>query len=199
MSNDRLGYEKWIEDHDVCAVNGFTRRAFDEIFEKVPLCEQSLMRPDEEIVMLSDLRSTMNNILLKYNVLFENDRKSLAEFVCINRSCEISANDYQIMALETLNKTLSKEQVLMNGVLGMTGESGECADLIKKHLFQGHDLDNEHMMRELGDVLWYVAITANTLGYSLNDVMRANVFKLQSRYPNGFESEKSLDRKDGDV
>ena len=87
----------------------------------------------------------------------------------------------------------------MNGVLGMTGESGECADLIKKHLFQGHDLDNEHMMKELGDVLWYVAITANALGYSLNDVMRANVFKLQNRYPNGFESEKSLDRKDGDV
>ena len=89
--------------------------------------------------------------------------------------------------------------LLMNGVMGLCGESGECVDIVKKHLFQKHDLDKEHLAKELGDVAWYLAVTAEAIGYDLNTILQMNVKKLRDRYPNGFESERSKHRKEGDV
>lgn len=80
--------------------------------------------------------------------------------------------------------------------LGLTGESGEFADLLKKHLGHGHPLDKDKALKELGDVLWYVARLADELDASLSDVATANVEKLRVRYPDGFSTAASLTRAD---
>jgi NTP pyrophosphatase (non-canonical NTP hydrolase) len=84
--------------------------------------------------------------------------------------------------------------MLVNGVIGLGGESGECLDIVKKHLFQGHELDKAHLAEELGDCAWYLAISAHAIGYDLETVLQNNVDKLKQRYPDGFDTERSLHR-----
>ena len=86
------------------------------------------------------------------------------------------------------------EVLLLNGVMGLNGEAGEVIDIVKKHLFQGHKLDKEHLKEELGDVAWYLAIACSGAGLTLEEVMEENIKKLSKRYPNGFESQKSINR-----
>ena len=108
----------------------------------------------------------------------------------------MKANDYQKQALRTLNPSLSKSEVLINGVMGLCGESGEVIDLVKKHLAQGHELNREKLAKELGDVAWYLAETAYALDYDLESIFQMNLDKLAKRYPDGFEKEKSMNRND---
>lgn len=108
-------------------------------------------------------------------------------------------NEYQGLAMRTSNKDLSKEEHLLNGVLGLVGESGEIADLMKKHLYQGHPLDIEHVAKELGDCLWYVAETATAIGVDMETIMKMNIEKLKKRYPDGFDTERSQHREAGDI
>ena len=79
-------------------------------------------------------------------------------------------------------------------VLGLAGESGEVVDLIKKWAFHGHSLPTHKMREELGDVLWYLSDICSLLGYSLEAIARQNIAKLQRRYPDGFSSERSINR-----
>lgn len=111
----------------------------------------------------------------------------------------MTINEYQKAALRTASCMNEEYPMMLNGVMGLAGESGECVDIMKKHLFQGHELDREHMAKELGDVAWYLAVTADCIGYDLEKVMQMNVDKLKKRYPNGFEAEKSVHRADGDI
>lgn len=106
----------------------------------------------------------------------------------------MTANEYQMEALRTAGKA-----DIVNGVLGLCGESGECADMIKKHKFQGHELDTIHLAKELGDVAWYLAVSAYAIGYDLESIMKMNVEKLRKRYPNGFSTNLSQNREEGDV
>lgn len=108
-------------------------------------------------------------------------------------------NEYQNLAMRTKNAALSTEYQLINGALGLAGESGEIADMIKKHLMQGHPLDIEHIAKELGDVCWYIAETATAIGYDMETIMQMNIDKLKKRYPDGFDSERSQHREKGDV
>ena len=108
-------------------------------------------------------------------------------------------NEYQQAALVTENKETAQHLRIVNGVLGLVGESGECADMIKKHVFQGHELDNEHLAKELGDICWYIAIAADAIGYNLETIMQMNVDKLRKRYPEGFDVDKSLNRAENDI
>ena len=105
-------------------------------------------------------------------------------------------NEYQKLAMTTLNPELSEKDVLINGVMGLCGESGEAIDIVKKHLAQGHPLDKEALAKELGDICWYVAETAQVLGYDLETIMTMNIEKLKKRYPEGFKSEDSINRTD---
>ena len=77
---------------------------------------------------------------------------------------------------------------------GLTGEAGEVAELIKKHLYHATPLDQDALVKELGDCLWYVAAFANVLGLSLDDVAERNIEKLRRRYPEGFDTERSRNR-----
>ena len=106
----------------------------------------------------------------------------------------MEANEYQKLAMTTLNKDLSKKDVLINAVMGLCGESGEVIDIVKKHLAQGHELDREKIIKELGDVAWYMAEIAKVLDVELEDVLVQNIEKLKKRYPEGFSTEKSVNR-----
>lgn len=106
----------------------------------------------------------------------------------------MKANEYQEKALRTLNPKLDKKDVLINGVMGLCGESGEVIDLVKKHLAQGHELDKEKLAKELGDVAWYLAETAYAIGYDLETIFKMNIDKLEKRYPEGFDEKKSIYR-----
>ena len=108
----------------------------------------------------------------------------------------MTANEYQKLAMTTLNPKLSKQDVLLNGVMGLCGEAGETIDLVKKHLHQGHPLDREKLIKELGDVAWYLAETAWALDVPLEEVLEGNIQKLRSRYPEGFATERSLCREE---
>lgn len=111
----------------------------------------------------------------------------------------MKVNDYQKAALRTASNMNEQYPRILNGVLGLAGESGECVDIVKKYLFHGHELDKEHIAKELGDVAWYLAIAANAIGYDLETILQMNVDKLMKRYPDGFDSEKSIHRKEGDI
>lgn len=100
---------------------------------------------------------------------------------------------YQRGAQRTAS-TVDALDKLVNGALGLAGEGGEVADLIKKHLFQGHELDREKLVDELGDVLWYIAELAAGLGVTLDEIARHNIDKLWRRYPAGFDSVRSRER-----
>ncbi len=106
----------------------------------------------------------------------------------------MTINEYQKLAMTTLNKDLNKKDILINGVMGLCGESGEAIDIVKKHLAQGHELDREHLIKELGDIAWYLAETATALDVTLEEVLSGNIEKLKKRYPQGFDKERSVQR-----
>ena len=110
----------------------------------------------------------------------------------------MSPNEYQRLALRTASDESMKDP-LLNGLLGLGGETGECQDLYKKHRFQSHELDKAKMAKELGDVSWYLALTAYAIGYNLEDIFKMNIEKLRTRYPDGFNADHSLHRQPGDI
>ena len=101
--------------------------------------------------------------------------------------------------MATLNPALDKKDALINGVMGLCGESGEAIDIVKKWLMQGHELDKKHLVRELGDVAWYLAEAATVLDVPLEAVFQGNLDKLRRRFPNGFDTGASVNRKEGDL
>lgn len=108
-------------------------------------------------------------------------------------------DEYQNEAMRTAPSFSDASENLLNGLMGLCGESGECMDILKKTRFQGHSMDVEHMAKELGDVAWYLAVSANAIGYSLEDICKLNVQKLRNRYPYGFEVDRSINRDKNDI
>lgn len=106
----------------------------------------------------------------------------------------MNINEYQKLAMVTLNKKLSKQDMLINGVMGLCGESGEAIDLVKKHLHQGHELDKDALIKEMGDIAWYLAELATVLEIDLETVLEKNIDKLKKRYPDGFDELLSINR-----
>lgn len=88
---------------------------------------------------------------------------------------------------------------LINGLFGLSGESGELIDMVKKWIFHEKELDEDHAKKELGDVMWYVAMICESFGWSLDEIMQMNVDKLKKRYPEGFDTERANNRKPEDV
>ena len=112
----------------------------------------------------------------------------------------MTINEYQIAALRTAQADkLTARELLLNSALGLCGESGEVADLLKKYHFQGHNLDLDHVAKELGDIAWYLAVGAYSIGYDLETILQMNVDKLKARCPDGFSADRSLHRDKNDV
>lgn len=104
----------------------------------------------------------------------------------------ITANDYQRAAMRTAGD--DKESYLLNGVMGLCGESGEVIDLVKKHLHQGHELDKEALILECGDCAWYLALIMSAIDCKMGDMLMKNIRKLEERYPDGFSKDRSIHR-----
>ena len=106
----------------------------------------------------------------------------------------MEANEYQRLAMTTLNPELSRRDVLINSVMGLCGEAGEAIDIVKKWMAHGHELDRDHLAKELGDIAWYLAEAATALDLSLDEILEANIEKLKKRYPQGFDTARSQNR-----
>jgi NTP pyrophosphatase (non-canonical NTP hydrolase) len=111
-------------------------------------------------------------------------------------------DEYQELALRTASaESLVDSGTMLNAAaLGLNGEAGEIADHVKKIMFHGHPLDNatrDKIAKEIGDILWYCAMGARGLGLGLGEIAEMNVEKLKKRYPDGFSSERSLNRPHG--
>lgn len=117
----------------------------------------------------------------------------------IDHNVIVHGTEYQRAALTTANHDLRPCEQLMNGALGLCGESGEVADIVKKTFMQGHAFDADHVAKELGDCMWYIAIIADCIGYDLSEIMQMNIDKLHARYPKGFAVDRSVNRKKGDI
>ena len=125
----------------------------------------------------------------------------------------MTGNDYQKLAMRT-NDGKATERLerscdvfsdfhdmggIVNAALGLSGEVGELNDMIKKWIFHNTSLDKEHVKKEIGDVMWYVAMMCESFGFSLDDVMQTNVDKLIARYPDGFDTYRANHRAKDDV
>lgn len=105
----------------------------------------------------------------------------------------MTINEYQALAMRTAEE---KGRTWSNVGLGIAGEAGEVADIVKKYLHQGHQLDHDKLLEEIGDVAWYLALAATVAGVTLESVLAANIAKLTGRYPEGFDKERSLHREE---
>lgn len=103
---------------------------------------------------------------------------------------------YQQLARKTANTEGSDQHKMANWALGITGEAGEVADILKKHIFHGHELDKKELSKEIGDILWYLANLAFELDIFLGDIAQENILKLMRRYPEGFDQDKSINREE---
>lgn len=88
---------------------------------------------------------------------------------------------------------------IVNGCFGLAGESGEVLDIVKKWIFHENGLDRDHLKKELGDVMWYVAMICESAGFTLDEIMKMNIDKLKSRYPEGFDTQRANHRQEGDI
>lgn len=103
------------------------------------------------------------------------------------------------MSLNGANPLCKDAGGLIMGCLGLSGEAGEFTDMIKKWIFHEKPLDVVHAEKELGDIMWYVAMICESFGWKLEDIMQMNVDKLKTRYPDGFNVDHANNRKEGDV
>lgn len=100
-------------------------------------------------------------------------------------------NRYQVEALRTAAQYPTDALKLAVHGLGIAGEAGEVADYLKKVVGHSHDIDGPKLAKELGDVLWYVALLADDIGLQLSDIATMNIEKLRARYPEGFSVQES--------
>lgn len=106
----------------------------------------------------------------------------------------MTLEEYEQFAARTLNQSLTREQRLLDATAGLAEEAGETLGLVRKHLFMGHPLDRVRVATELGDALWCLTTAAGALGVSLEEVARANIAKLRTRYPDGYSDARSVKR-----
>lgn len=107
---------------------------------------------------------------------------------------EITLNQYQEFAGRTSGAGQEGERRQIIAALGLAGEAGEFANMIKKLTAHGHDIPREKLAEELGDILWYVAEAASALGLTLDKIGQDNIAKLAARYPEGFSQDRSRNR-----
>ena len=128
---------------------------------------------------------------------FPQVQRSRLDLVSCIPASSLGLDEYQRLSEYTMNLTNQTEaEQLSNVALGLAGEAGEFADAVKKHLHHGHDLDVEHLRKELGDLLFYLQWGCVRCGTTLGEVAKGNLVKLATRYPAGFSKQASIERKD---
>lgn len=146
----------------------------------------------------------MNNGVMEVTKLINKSKEGQA-VMNNNQICELV--QYQEATLRTWNTNQNFGGRVLNAALGLSGESGEVADIVKKAIFHGHGFDPAHcsgeedgnthkIALELGDILYYISIMSHEMGYTLEDIAQMNITKLTKRYPDGFSREASQARAD---
>ncbi|GAA0178512.1 nucleoside triphosphate pyrophosphohydrolase family protein [Clostridium sediminicola] len=102
--------------------------------------------------------------------------------------------EYQEEMKRTAGDMSNLKECLSLGAMGISGEAGEVTDYIKKVVYHSHEMSKENLVKELGDVLWYITYLAETVGYKLEDIAEINKNKLRKRYPDGWDEERSINR-----
>lgn len=113
-------------------------------------------------------------------------------------------NEYVHLAMRTLAPEVEADtfKMHMNAVTGLASETGEINEIMKKHYFHGHPLDavgKDHLKKELGDLAWYWALMCYANGFDASEVLSLNIAKLKARYPEGFSTERSINRSKDDI
>lgn len=109
----------------------------------------------------------------------------------IENAKKTESTDYEIIASRLQDKGMIR---LLHSAMGLSTETGEILDAIKKHIYYGKELDKVNLFEEVGDLFWYLAIMADELGFSFEDAMKKNIEKLEARYGKSFSSEKAITR-----
>ena len=188
-----LGCNYWNRGYGTEALKAVFRFAFEELEVERILADHMSKNIASGRVMEKAGMKHIGTETGKYEKLGIVHDAELYE-ICNETRQGLTANEYQRLAMTTLNPALNRKDVLLNGVMGLCGEAGEVIDIVKKHLHQGHPLDKDSIAKELGDVAWYLAETAWALDIPLEQVFRGNLEKLKKRYPEGFHSERSINR-----
>lgn len=110
----------------------------------------------------------------------------------------MNVNEYQILARRTLPNVVSSLELEHHALHGMVSEIGEIHSIYQK-TYQGHPMDHGHIMKELGDLMWFIAEFCTAKGWKLNDICEMNIEKLKQRYPEGFKKDRSLCRDENDI
>lgn len=110
----------------------------------------------------------------------------------------MTGNQYQALAARTINNDLTPAEKELHALHGIVGEIGEIHSLYQK-VYQGHEFDFDHVKKEMGDLLWFIAEWCTVNGEELDEIMQLNIDKLKARFPDGFEAIRSIERKDGDI
>ena len=187
-----LGCDYWNQGYATEALQAVFGFAFEELQLLRITADHMTKNPASGAVMRKAGMKHLGTEPEKYEKLGLRYDAELYE-ICRKRKA-LTVNEYQQLAMKTLNPALSEKDVLINGVMGLCGESGEAIDIVKKWLAQGHDLDKQKLAKELGDIAWYLAETAYALQIPLEKILRDNIDKLKARYPEGFDTERSLHR-----
>ena len=109
---------------------------------------------------------------------------------------ESNTEIFQREARKSLRDDLPYEAMCSNMCMGLAGEIGEVIDIMKKHIYQGKELDITDVIEEVGDVLWYIANFCNVNNITMDECMESNIKKLRKRFPNGFTTKDANERKD---
>lgn len=188
-----LACDYWNRGYGTEALREVIRFAFEELELKRIVADHMAENPASGAVMRKAGMTHIGTEKGKYEkqcVLHDAEVYEIRN----ETAAALTANAYQKQAMATLNPALGKKDILINGVMGLCGEAGEAIDLVKKHLHQGHELDRQALKKELGDIAWYLAETAYALNLTLEDIFRGNIDKLKRRYPEGFTTERSINR-----
>jgi NTP pyrophosphatase (non-canonical NTP hydrolase) len=105
----------------------------------------------------------------------------------------MTLDEYQAAARRTINPALSERDRVLDAAAGLSEEAGEVLGLVRKRVFQSSEIPRARLIEELGDVLWCLAMTADGLGFTLEEVAAANVSKLATRHPHGFSGIRQVE------
>ena len=158
----------------------------------------------EYIDILSKASNKTGNLLLelmdRYNAMNLESLtvEQVKEFFEGWKRNNMTGNEYQVLAARTMNNEICDGEQVLHALHGMVGEIGELHSLYQK-IYQGHQFDEEHAKKELGDLMWFIAEYCTAMMWNLEDIMQMNIDKLKARFPEGFEVDKSLNRAEGDI
>lgn len=109
----------------------------------------------------------------------------------LNMVRDLKKNPYEIQA-QIKASQLDK----LHMAIGIAGEAGEVVDIIKKHSFNNKDVEPAEVLKECGDVLFYLAGLLDTYGWTIDDALSQNISKLRTRYPEGYSDQAAAEKRD---